>query len=159
MRDKLWLRHFIAESNRIEGILREPNPDEFKATARFLDFHDLRVGDLSELVSVYQPDAVIRDQIGLTVRVGGHIAPEGGPWIVDRLKALLAKVSAVPDAWSPWMIHTEYETLHPFTDGNGRSGRALWLWHMLKIGGYHARQAKELGFLHTFYYQTLERSR
>ena len=40
---------------------------------------------------------------------------------------------------------------HPFTDGNGRSGRALWLWQM----NNHA----PFGFLHTFYYQTLENSR
>jgi hypothetical protein len=35
----------------------------------------------------------------------------------------------------------------PTTDGNGRSGRALWLWCM--------RGRAPLGFLHQFYYQTL----
>lgn len=43
------------------------------------------------------------------------------------------------------------------TDGNGRSGRALWAWMMLCRGGSYGRaKVIELGFLHTFYYQTLE---
>jgi Fic family protein len=36
-------------------------------------------------------------------------------------------------------------------DGNGRSGRAIWLWQMLRQEG-----GAPLGFLHHFYYQTLE---
>ena len=48
-----------------------------------------------------------------------------------------------------------YEMLHPFMDGNGRSGRALWAWMMLRLG----QDPFALLFLHRFYYQTLENSR
>ena len=50
----------------------------------------------------------------------------------------------------PWVFHVQYERLHPFTDGNGRSGRALWAWQMMR-----RREGLALGFLHRFYYQTL----
>ena len=142
------LEAFVAESNHIEGILRPPTNEEVAALEEFLARPGIKTPDLQQLVSVFQPDAVLRDRDGLDVRVGDHIAPSGGPRIPEMLDRLLMAI------WTgniePWQAHVEYETLHPFTDGNGRSGRALWLWQM--------RDAP-LGFLHTFYYQTLSNSR
>lgn len=33
-----------------------------------------------------------------------------------------------------WDLHTEYERIHPFADGNGRSGRLLMVAHALRMG-------------------------
>jgi Fic family protein len=79
-----------------------------------------------------------------------YTAPPGGRGIKARLKVLLAKVNSDPKGYDPFDMHCEYEMLHPFTDGNGRSGRLLWAWHMLKRG-----ESLSLGFLHQFYYQAL----
>ena len=85
------------------------------------------------------------------VRVGNHIAPPSGPKIVEDLEKLLNDIAA--KAITPWAAHVRYETLHPYTDGNGRSGRAIWLWQMTLLD--RQRGALALGFLHNFYYQTL----
>lgn len=150
---------FVRESNHIEGIDRAPTDGEVAATAHFVALEKLRLDDFVAFVSACQPNAILRDRPGLNVRVGNHIAPAGGRNIIIELEQIIVRANKAPGVYHPWMIHRLYETLHPFTDGNGRSGRALWLWMMLRIGGNHAAMAMQLGFLHTFYYQTLEQPR
>jgi Fic family protein len=55
----------------------------------------------------------------------------------------------------PWKCHVRFETLHPFLDGIGRTGRAIWVWQMQRIG----RDPFALPFLHRAYYQSLENTR
>ncbi len=145
---------FLIESFKIEGILRPPFPDEITATEKFLMLPRLAIEDVSALVTAYQPKAVIRDQKGMNVRVGNHIPPPGGPSIPRGLKMLLEHVNKRRNVWQN---HIYYEILHPFTDGNGRSGRAIWAWQMIRERGDH--EGLQLLFLHRFYYQTLENSR
>lgn len=147
------LTDFIRESNRIEGISREPADAELAVAREFLEGNDVIIVKLCALVSIFQPGAVLRNKIGLNVRVGGHIAPPGGQNITDRLARLLDRIRA--NAEHPYLLHREYETQHPFTDGNGRSGRLLWAWQMLKFG---YAPGIELGFLHAWYYQSLQNS-
>lgn len=141
------LRKFLNESNRIEGI-HEPVPDSIvEYAAEFLQRPIVLVSDMVEAATVFQPDARLRNRKGLDVRVGNHMPPKGGQHIVEALNELLCDA----DDDDPWETHMKYETLHPFTDGNGRTGRLLWLWQMEQNGD----RLTELGFLHAFYYQTL----
>lgn len=137
---------FIRESNHIEGIHRDPTYAEIDEFHRFMALQKITVSELEAFVSVYQPGAVLRDKPGLNVRVGSYYPPKGGPDIRARLEGLLDCC----DKSDPYFTHVEYERIHPFTDGNGRSGRMLWAWQMREF---------PLGFLHHFYYQTLANSR
>jgi fido (protein-threonine AMPylation protein) len=89
----------------------------------------------------------------MDVRVGNHIAPEGGPDIPRQLQRILDKANRASDG--PWSVHIAFETLHPYMDGNGRAGRAIWAWQMRRLG----HDPFALPFLHRFYYQTLDASR
>lgn len=134
---------FIRESNAIERIFREPLQDEIDEFIRFKSLKVITVDELVRFVSVYQPNATLRDRLGLDVRVGSYIPPKGGPYIKENLANLLTQPL---DAYH---LHIAYEKLHPFTDGNGRSGRMLWAYKMKSLRS---------GFLLNFYYQTLQNS-
>lgn len=149
------LTNFLRESLKIEGIYRDPTPQELLATEDFLKAERITVVTVKALVAVYAPHARLRDKAGLNVRVGNHIPPPGGVEIRERLKHFLDGVNE--NLWTPFEAHCVFETLHPFTDGNGRSGRAIWLWQMRRIG--EERRALALGFLHAHYYQSLQESR
>ena len=56
---------------------------------------------------------------------------------------------------SPHLTYHEYEGLHPFMDGNGRSGRAIWLWLHAQQGEGHVDSILSLGFREAWHYETL----
>lgn len=143
------VKAFLRESLKIEGINRQPTKREVEATEAFLASKAPAIPEIVTLVRVYQPDARLRDIDGLNVRVGDHVPPSGGPHIVTALSGILHDIRYGAD---PWETHLAYEMLHPFTDGNGRSGRAIWAWQMIR-----RQSGLPLQFLHQFYYQTLAR--
>lgn len=168
VRRRLTIDAFQAESNKIEGI-HVVRIEEVSALDAFLDLPEIRIADLCNYANVCAGErAVLRQSPGMDVQVGDHVAPKGGDNIPYLLRNLLDKVNNVGGKYSdglrsPYTIHHEYESLHPFIDGNGRSGRALWAWQMIRSYYAHPEslyfEALSLGFLHSFYYQTLSAGR
>lgn len=148
-----WLRAFVRESNRIEGIERDERSGqwdrEVAAHVAFLALESVSVANLEVFVDSICGEA-LRERAGMNVRVGNHRPIHGGMHVRTMLAELLEVVNE--KKLSPFEAHVRYETLHPFMDGNGRSGRVLWLWMMRHALG----RLQALGFLHTWYYQSLE---
>ncbi len=161
MVSNLQLATFLRESLAIEGIHRTPTKPERVASQQFLALARKSPGaiigpiitpdDVLDVQKVYAPGMPLRDQPGMDVSVGGRSAPRGGPAVAQAFADLIARVNFQSN---PWEEHVNFEHLHPFMDGNGRTGRILWAWHMLKVG----EDPFALSFLHRFYYQTLSRT-
>jgi len=147
------LEFFVRESNAIEAIRRDPTKAELEEAERFLKLEQVTVQDLERFVKVYEPRALLRSKKGMNVIIGKHTPPSGGPIIPDMLMQIVENAN---NREHPFDVHQEYETLHPFLDGNGRSGRILWAYQMVRQNFWPNLQ---LGFLHCWYYQSLDQSR
>ena len=73
----------------------------------------------------------------MRVRVGPHVppAPEDVSGLMFELLEWWNKEStALSPALSSAIVHYQFEAIHPFADGNGRTGRALALWELYRRG-------------------------
>jgi Fic family protein len=69
------------------------------------------------------------------VQVGGHIAPhftEIPLYMTTLLEWVNAKGNEWPAVVSSAVFHFRFEYIHPFGDGNGRTGRALASWELYR---------------------------
>lgn len=152
----IWegLDSFIRESKKIEGLYHEPKKEEIESYKKFLSAEKLSVDNVTEFVKEIS-GAELRDREDMNVRIGKYKPHKGGPIIKTYLSTILDSINA--DEITPFQAHNELEALHAFTDGNGRSGRAIWLWHMAKHKKVTWQDLMVLGvtFLQQYYYQSL----
>ncbi|MEY2499420.1 MAG: hypothetical protein QOD12_2976 [Verrucomicrobiota bacterium] len=73
----------------------------------------------------------------IRVRVGGYVAPPPGrvqPMMSDLLAWWNRDATEISPVLSSAILHHQFETIHPFADGNGRTGRMLSLWELYRRG-------------------------
>lgn len=134
------MKEHIRESNLIEGIDSEEedkrslrtwnwavgNKDTAFTSGNLLEIH--RRITLKQL-SKYERGSWRRVQ----VYVGSH-TPPAPALIVSQISQYLDSMRYDWKTLDPKTMHIEFERIHPFVDGNGRTGRMLMWIHELKLG-------------------------
>ncbi len=97
--------------------------------------------DLLKLHKIISGDVMDQGKAGefrkIAVRVGNYFPPK--PEVVRQLTIeLLDWWNNLSSKWPPvissGIIHYRFEAIHPFGDGNGRTGRVLALWELYRRG-------------------------
>jgi len=101
----------------------------------------LRHDDLFELHRILAGEVMDQGEAGryrsIAVRVGHYVPPSP-----DEVSGLMFELldwwnthsAELSPVLSSAIIHYRFETIHPFADGNGRTGRALALWELFRRG-------------------------
>jgi Fic family protein len=101
----------------------------------------LRHEDILKLHRILAADVMDQGDAGryrtIAVRVGRHVPPP--PQDVSGLMFELLEwwnkpAGELSPVLSSAIVHYRFETIHPFADGNGRTGRALALWELYRRG-------------------------
>jgi len=149
-----YFEDFQKESNLIEGITRVTK-EQVQALMDFVELDEINDEDILTLALRLQPKRMkkpkLRYKSGMDVRVGSYYPPPGGPEIKMNLHTLLKSAYKTPS----FETHLKYESLHPLTDVNGRTGRALWLWQIIR----ELNRLPTATFHKFWYYQSLNYSR
>lgn len=97
--------------------------------------------DLFELHRLLADTVMDQGQAGryrtFSVRVGNHIPPvpsEVSPLMFELLEWWNGPSKTLSPVLSSAILHYRFEDIHPFADGNGRTGRALALWDLYRRG-------------------------
>ena len=118
-----WVVDFVRENNRLAGILRDPSPAEIGAHRGLLAARTLRVEHLTIFVHHVQASAKLRADAAAGEKVWRRRAS-----VYAALEGII--LTAQEGLFCPYRLYRLYMLLRPFTDANGRSGRALWLWQV-----------------------------
>ena len=142
---------FCVESNRIERKFSEIEHTQMETKLRsLLDEPELTEDLIVDFAKMCGGEYRVKN--GMDVVIANHRPMIGGITIKNELQKIIKRANEGDD---PFDVHCDFEILHPFMDGNGRTGRAIWVWQMWNQKDYYL----DIGFLHLFYYQTLDKIR
>lgn len=127
----------IRHSNLIEGI-NDKNEDEISKFAwAWLCQQEMinqpTLLELHRLITCRQLGTEAGKYRDVMVQVGGHIPP--APMVAQG--EMYGWIKDIMENWKdldPKWMHVRFEKIHPFIDGNGRTGRMLMWWHEKKLG-------------------------
>lgn len=132
------LSEHIRQSNLIENIDdRGEDRRSLKAWQYLVAQDQISQPVLLELHKMITRKQLPKSESGsyrrVNVWVGGRQCP--APVIAHgQIYGFLMDLAEHWQTLDPVEMHIRYEKIHPFVDGNGRTGRMIMWWHQIKLG-------------------------
>jgi Fic family protein len=135
------IKKYIKASNEIEGIYSEEEDAQSLLAWAYLEqltlLSHVDIMRVQKIITLHQTDlqpnerGYYRGMAGnmTNVSVGGRVAPDYSH-VEQLMKDWLVDVPFM----TPLVGHIRFESIHPFRDGNGRTGRMLY-WFVCKKRG------------------------
>lgn len=128
---------FLEESNAIEGVTDQDSYTQAAFAWIYLKGQKKMTASVvlktHKMLMLHQP--LYPNEKGywrtVPVYIGGR---EGVNWM--KIQSMIKDwTHLMTDKTVDWkQVHVMYEKIHPFVDGNGRTGRMFLNWHRLKLG-------------------------
>lgn len=137
----------LEEGRELTAVDARPKREvlNYFAGLRYVEKHarkkTLRHEDIFELHRLLADTVMDQGEAGryrmIAVRVGRHIPPAAAdvsPRMFELLEWWNKRAVDLSPVLSSAILHYQFEWIHPFADGNGRTGRALALWELYRRG-------------------------
>ena len=137
----------LEEGRELSAVEARPKREilNYFAGLRYVEKHakkkTIRHEDIFDLHRLLAGQVMDQGEAGryrtIQVRVGRHFPPAAADvsgLIFELLDWWNKKAPALSPVLSSSILHYQFEWIHPFADGNGRTGRALALWELYRRG-------------------------
>ena len=137
----------LEEGRELSAVEARPKREilNYFAGLRYVEKHakkkTIRHEDIFDLHRLLAGQVMDQGEAGryrtIQVRVGWHFPPAAADvsgLMFELLDWWNKKAPALSPMLSSSILHYQFEWIHPFADGNGRTGRALALWELYRRG-------------------------
>lgn len=141
--DKASAEEMLVQSNLIEDMsMKYAHEDAMKAWKYIVTVPELSIGAIlrvHELLMTRINPRIAGNLRTVDVYIGGHRKEyTGRENLLADIRGFIDNVDKVgymaDKEKGARNCHIEFEDVHPFEDGNGRTGRILYNWHRLRLG-------------------------
>ena len=132
------VRYMLKESNAIEGVFgRYPLVQAGRAWRYAMNFDKITPEIIKEIHRIMMIGLPLEPRHrgawrDIPVYIGGEKKSQPPLVIQRQIEEWCEKTNTVDRNFDPVTLHIAFEEIHPFVDGNGRVGRLLLNWHLVK---------------------------